>query len=94
MTSGHDLCNTFAIVISLDTLHNNFDTTTTSLLEIGNMIIDQIQNILQSKETKNLSKQSIRAVRDIAMTFRDNYSRKKKGTTKIITNNNECFNYY
>lgn len=94
ITSGHDLYNTFAIVISLDTLDDNFDITTTSLLEIGNMIIDQIQSILQSKEAKNLSKQSIRAVRDIAMTFRDNYSRKKKGITKVITNNNECFNYH
>ena len=35
-----------AIVIALDTLYDNFETTIASLLETGNKIIDQIQSIL------------------------------------------------
>lgn len=44
------------IVIALNFLYNNFDTTTLSLLEADNKTIDQIENILQSKEANNISK--------------------------------------
>ncbi len=78
MTQGRDLLDTIAIVIALDTLHDNFDTTTASLLESGDNTIDQIQSILQSKETKNISKRTKGAVRDLAMAFRD---RKRKANS-------------
>lgn len=84
MTLGRDPWDTIAIVIALDTLHDNFDTTIVSLLESSNKIIDQIQSILQSKEAKNLSKRSTGAVSDLAMAFRDN---KRK-----VVNKDECFN--
>ena len=45
MTPGRDLWNTIAIVIALNSLHEDFDTTTASLLETGNKIIDKIQSI-------------------------------------------------
>ena len=40
MTPGRDLWDTIAIVIALDSLHDDFDTTTASLLEEGNKTID------------------------------------------------------
>lgn len=58
-------------MIALDSLHEDFDTTTASLLEAGDKTIDQIQSILQSKEAKNISKRTTGAVGDLAMAFRD-----------------------
>lgn len=42
MTLGHDFWDTIMIVIILNTLHDNFDIITTSLLEFGDKIINQI----------------------------------------------------
>ena len=56
MTLGQDLWDMIAIVIALDSLYDNFNTTTANLLEVGNKTIDQIQSILQSKKAKNISK--------------------------------------
>ena len=56
MTPGCDLWDTIAILIALDSLHEDFDTTTASFLETGDKTIDKIQSILQPKEAKNLSK--------------------------------------
>ncbi len=46
MTLNRDLWDTIAIMIALDLLHEDFDTTTASLLETGNKTIDQIQSLL------------------------------------------------
>lgn len=46
MTLICDLWNTITIVVALNTFHNNFDMTTTSLLETKNKIIKKIQSIL------------------------------------------------
>lgn len=46
MTPHRDLWDIIAIVIALDSLHNNFDTTTASLLETRNKSINEIQSIL------------------------------------------------
>ena len=91
MTPGQDLWDTIAILIALDTLHDNFDTTTASLLETGDKIINQIQSILQSKQVKNISKQTTGVVRDLAMSYKqnNNYSLKKKAHP-----NEKCFNYH
>lgn len=40
MTLGRDLWDIIAIVITLDTLHNDFEITIASLLETGNKTID------------------------------------------------------
>lgn len=45
MTPNNDLWDTIAIVIALDSLYNNFDTTIASLLETGNKSIDKTQSI-------------------------------------------------
>ena len=76
MTPGRDLWDTIAIVIALDTLYDDFETTTTSLLETGDKTIDQIQSIPQSKEAKNISKRITGAVGDLAMAFKssNNYN--------------------
>lgn len=84
MTPGRDLWDTIAIVIALDSLHEDFDTTIASLLETGDKTIDQIQSILQSKEAKNLSKRATGSVGDLAMAFRDG---KRKANT-----DDKCYN--
>ena len=46
MTPGQDFWDTIAIVIALNSLYDNFDTTIASQLEAGDKTIDQIQSIL------------------------------------------------
>ena len=87
MTLGQDLWDTIAIVIALDSLHEDFDTTTASLLETGDKTIDQIQSILQSKEAKNLSKRATGGTGDLAMAFRD-----KSGPKRKANSDDECYN--
>ena len=90
MTPDRDLWNTIAIVIALDTLYNNFNTTTASLvLKSGDKTIDQIQSILQSKEAKNISKWATGVTSDLAIAFRDSNGPKKKAQK-----DEECFNYH
>lgn len=80
-TPGRDLWDTIAIVIALDSLHDDFNTTTASLFDTGDKTIDQIQSILHSKDAKNISKRKKGAVGDLAMSFRNNNrSQKKKAT--------------
>ena len=50
MIEGRDLFDTIAIVIALDTLHNNFDTITARMLKTRDKSIDEIFTIIQSKE--------------------------------------------
>lgn len=59
------------IVMTLNSLYKNFDIITAFLLQIGDKIIDQIQNIFQLKKTKNFSKQANRDTRDLVIAFRD-----------------------
>lgn len=46
MTSGWNIWDIIAIVITPDILHNNFHTTTASLLKTRDKKINQIQSIL------------------------------------------------
>ena len=80
MTPGHDLWDTIAIVIAINTLHDDFNTITASLLENRDKTINRIQSILQSKEAKNISKQTTGVVGNLAMSYKqnNNWSLKKK----------------
>ena len=69
MTEGRDLFDIIAIVIALDTLHNDFDTTTASMLETGGKSIDEIFTIIQSKEAKFKSKRATGNIGDATMAF-------------------------
>ena len=89
MTSSQDFWDTIAIVIALVILHNNFDTTTASLLKSGDKIINYIQSILQSNEAKYFSKRASGVTRDLAMAFRDSNGPKKKANR-----DEKCFNYH
>lgn len=60
------------IVIALNILYNNFDLITANLIKTGDKSIEQIQSILQLKKAKNINKQFMEAVAEIAMAFRDN----------------------
>ena len=76
MTPNRDLWDIIAMIIALNTLYEDFDTMTASLLETGNKTIDKIQSILQSKEAKNISKHTTRGTGELAMAFKDNNKRK------------------
>lgn len=89
MIPNRDLWDIIAIVIALDLLYNNFDTMTASLLETGDKSIDKTQNILESKETKNISKCTTRRTRELPIAFRDNNGLKQKAFS-----HKECFNYH
>lgn len=88
MTPERDLWDTIAIVTALEFLHEDFDTTTASLLEAGDKTIDQIQSILQSKEAKNISKRATGGgTGDLAMAFGDKNAPKRKANS-----HDECYN--
>ena len=89
MTPGRDLWDIIAIIIALNLLYKDFETTIASLLETGNKTINQIQSILQSKEAKNLSKRATGDIGILAMTFKD-----KNGPKRKANNDNECYNCY
>ena len=77
MTEGRDPFDTIAIVIALDTLYNDFDTTKASMLETEDKSIDEIFTIIQSKEAKLKSKQATGNIGDAAMAFRAPLPKKK-----------------
>lgn len=85
-----DLGDIIAIVIALDFLYQNCDTTTASLLETSDKTIDKIRSILQSKEAKNLSKRVTRNTGKLAIVFRDKGAPDKKK----VTNKDKCYNCY
>lgn len=91
MIPNRDLWDTIAIVIALDSLHEDFDTTTASLLEAGDKMIDQIQSILQSKEAKNISKRATGGgTGDLAMAFRDRDG--SNAPKRKANSHEECYN--
>lgn len=50
-----DLFDIIAIVIILDTLYNNFESTITSMFETGNKTIKEIQRKLNTKQSNQLA---------------------------------------
>lgn len=89
MTLGQDLWDTIAIIITLNLLHQDFNSTTASLLETSNKMIGQIESILQSKKAKNHTKRAIEDTSDLAIAFEDKREPKKKANS-----DNKCYNYY
>lgn len=43
ITPNWDIWDSIAIAVTLDSLHDDFESTTTTMLECGNKIIDEIQ---------------------------------------------------
>lgn len=83
ITLGQYFWDIIAILITLHSLHDNFDTTIASFLEIYDKRNEQIQSILQSKNTKNISKQVTgRDAGNLAMTFRDKKPKRKANSNK------------
>ena len=67
-------CNIYdkiTIVIAFNSIYNNFETKTSILLKFGNKNIDKIQNILYLAKARNLSKQTIDVISNVAMSFQD-----------------------
>ena len=78
ITLGRDLWDMIAIMIALNSLYNDFNTTIASLLEASNKTINQIQNSLQFKKAKNISKQATEGTGNLVIVFRDSSNASKK----------------
>ena len=87
ITPNRDIWDSIAIVIVLDSLHDDFETTTASMLERGDKTIDEIQQILASAEAKFISKRATRVTGDLAMMSKDRNSTKRKASSE-----DKCFN--
>ena len=61
-----------------------------NFLETRNKSIDKIQSILQSKETKNMSKRTIGGMGELTMIIKDNINSLKRKANS----NKKCFNYH
>ena len=70
VTPNHNIYNSITIVIVFDSIYNNFESKTSSLLETGDKTIDEIQQILYSAKAKNLSKRATNVTNDLAMLFK------------------------
>lgn len=90
MTLNLNFWDTIAIIIVFDSLQKDFDIITANLLESNDKMIDQIQSILQFKKAKNINKQSMGDIKNLAITFKDSAVAFKQKTNS----NNECYNYY
>ena len=91
MIEGRDPFKTIAIVIALDMLHDNYNTTIASMLETGNKSIDEIFAIIQSKEAKFKSKCATENIGNAVMTIQgktNNFSSQKRKTNS----DKECYN--
>lgn len=56
-------------MVALDSLYDDFKTTTTSMLEQKDKIIDEIQQILASAEVKFISKYTTGVTKNLAIIF-------------------------
>lgn len=90
IATNRNFWNTIVIVITLDSLYKDFNTTIVSLLETEDKTIDQVQSLLQSKKAKNLSKQVIRNTGDLVILFKD--KNRDAPSKKKANSNNKCFN--
>lgn len=88
MTPDQDLWDIIAIVIALDTLHDD-QIIKTSLPESRDRTINQIQSILQLKKAKNMSRQATTATGDLIMAFKDNGGQNEKANR-----DEKCYNYH
>lgn len=86
MTEERNLFEIITIVIALDILYNDFDTTTASMLKMENKSINEIFTIIQSKEVKLKNKQVMRNIGDAVLTFCVFPPKKKE------TYDNLCYN--
>lgn len=64
------------------------------MLEIGNKIIEEIQNIIQSKKAKYKAKQLISQLENIALTIAIAFYRRNNFQKQNTNNNNKYYNCY
>lgn len=87
ITPNRDIWDSIAIVVALGSLHDDFKTTTASMLERGDKTIDEIQQILASAEAKLISKRATGVTGDLAMMSRGRNSERRKASS-----DDKCYN--
>ena len=83
-----NIWDNIAIVVALNSLHNDFSTTTKSILKRGDKIINKIQQILAFTEVKFISKHITGSTEDLAMMSKSRNLTKRKASSK-----DKYFNY-
>ena len=91
MTKGRDPFKTMIIVIALDILYNDYNTTTASMFKTGNKSIDEIFAIIQLKEAKFRNKHATGNMGNAAMSIRGKTSNHAFQKRKA-NNDEECYN--
>lgn len=69
MTKKKDSFEIMAIIIIFDTLHDNYNIITVSILEIGNKSINKIFAIIQLEEAKFKNKYATKNIDNVAITI-------------------------
>lgn len=87
ITPNRDIWDGISIAVTLDSLHNDFDIITESMLEWGDKSIDKMQQILASAEAKFISKRATGVTGDLAMSKGRNSTAKKRANS-----DDKCFN--
>lgn len=84
---NRDIWDSIAIVVALDSLHDDFEATTASMLERGDQTIEEIQQILASAEAKLISKRATGVTGDLVMVSRGRNFGKRK-----VASSDKCYN--
>lgn len=90
ITLNHNIWDRILIIIALDFLYNDFETTINRILKSGDKLIDKIQQILVLAKAKFFSKKIIKVTRDFAMIYNKKNLRSNK---KKTSSKDKCFHY-
>lgn len=87
ITPERDICDSLAIVVALDSFHEDFASAIAALSQGGEKTMDGMQSALSSEEAKLRSKRATGIASDLALMSRRNVTTLKKATSQ-----DECYN--
>ena len=91
VTEHCTIWDSITLVVALDSLHNNFEMTTTPLLHSDNKDLKETQQIITFTKAANMAKRATGQIADLAMMAKKRTdSRQQPQKPK---NNEKCFNY-
>ena len=89
LTEQRTIWESITLVVAFDSLHDNFEMTTASLLYSGDKDLEEIQQIVASTEAANLAKRAVGVTEDLALMAK----KKQPERTTRSKSMEECFNY-
>ena len=85
--------DSITLVEALDSLHDDFEMTTTLLLHSGDKNIEEIQQIVTSTKVANMARQTIGQIVDLAMQMKKRLDGRQQQLQSRQRTNKKCFNY-